>query len=465
MLKLGRVVVLVASAGGHEAVARVLERVGAESPHAFVVAIKASESPSMLPETLEPRTSLKIVCVEDPVPLLPGTVYLASAGSRLVVTQTEVSVVSRAAGASGLEGLLEGVADAWGDRATVVVLSGGAAPIRAGAQQILDVGGTLYCQSPSTAALEEMPVSVLREVGASGVGSVEEIAAWIRDGLSPEVRDTGDPERCDVPLPAAFWTLLEALRVEMSLDLYAYRTATLYRRVMQRSRARGCEDIEGYIDQALREPDELRTLASRLLIGTTDFYRNEALFDDLREIVVPAVKDQPTFSVWCAGCSTGEEPWSVAATLLAELEAAGSSTRLRVLATDVRPEAIDRASLGVYPAERVANMPSGLRSLYGYERDGEWHAGEALRDCVRFAVHDVLSDPPPENRDLVLFRNVLIYLRPEVHPRALTRMHEALRPGGFLAVAESESTHSLEGAFARHAPQGAILQRVERRTR
>ena len=231
------------------AVARVLENVDAKTPHAFVVAIKASEGPSMLPETLRYRTRLKIVTVESSAPLLPGTVYLASGGARLVVTENEVSIVPRSPGESPLGRVLQDVAQSWAARSTVVVLSGGHAPIREGVQAILDAGGVVYCQSPSTAALQDMPISVLRQVGASGVGSVEEISGWIRDGLSAEVRDTGDPERLEAPLPAAFWTLLEALRVETRLDLYAYRTATLYRRVMQRSRARGCEDIESYIDR------------------------------------------------------------------------------------------------------------------------------------------------------------------------------------------------------------------------
>ena len=457
---LERVFVLVASAGGHEAIAEVLEGVGRDSPHAFIVAIKASDGPSMLEETLELRTWLRIVRVDSVASLRPGAVYIAPPGSVLVASDAAVAAEARDVGADAIDRVLESVARSWGDRATVVVLSGGAAPVQAGTRAVLAAGGAVYCQSPSTAALEEMPASVLRDVGATSVGSPEEIGVWIRDGLSADVRDTGDPERQELPLPPAFWTLLERVRTATNLDLYAYRTATLFRRVIQRGRALGCPTLDDYFDRALADDREVRKLGSRLLIGTTDFFRNEPLFEDLRNVVVPEMRYEPSLAVWCAGCSTGEEAYSVAAALIVELEALGSTARVRVMATDVRADAIAYASAGRYSGERAANMPESLRERFGTSKNGQWLVGDELRDAVSFSCHDVLSEPPPRDRDLVLFRNVMIYLRPEVHAFALRRMHEALRPGGFLAVGESESTHSLEGAFARNALRGAILQRV-----
>lgn len=415
----------------------------------------------MLRETLELRTNRRLVVVDSDAMLEPGTVYLSAPGMELSVTQTAVTAKPRTPGISGLDGVLRSAAQSWGTQATAIVLAGGTAPVQPGAQAILDAGGELYCQSPSTASIDDMLIGVLSEVGATGVGSCEEIGGWIRDGLSADVRDTGDPERFEGPLAPAFWILLERLRNTMGIDLYAYRTATLYRRVAQRVRTLGADCIESYVERALSDPDELEALASRILIGTTAFFRNEALFDDLRRWVVPAVSAQASLAVWCAGCSTGEEAYSAAAFLHSELQAAGSSTRLTVIATDVRGDAIERAAAGSYALSRVANIPSDIRDHYGAIEDGQWKVGEMLRECVRFSVHDVLADPPPAERDLVLFRNVMIYLRPEVHPRALASMHQALLPGGFLAVGESESSHSLHGRFARAGVRdGAILRRV-----
>ncbi len=456
---LEHVFVLVASAGGHEAIAEVLEGVDGDSPHAFVVAIKASDGPSMLEETLELRTRLRVVCVDSVAALRPGAVYIAPPGSILVASDVSIAAEARDVGADAIDRVLESVAQSWGEKATAVVLSGGAAPVQSGARAVLAAGGAVYCQSPSTAALQDMPVSVLRDVGATSVGSPEEISVWIREGLSADVRDTGDPEQQELPLPPAFWTLLERVRTATNLDLYAYRTATLFRRVIQRGRALGFPTLDAYFERALADDREIRTLGSRLLIGTTDFFRNEPLFEDLRNVVVRQMQHEPSLAVWCAGCSTGEEAYSVAAALIVEFEALGSSTRVRVTATDVRADAIAHASAGRYSAERTANMPADLQERFGTTKNGQWHVGDQLRDAVSFSCHDVLSDPPPRDRDLVLFRNVMIYLRPEVHASALRRMHEALRPGGFLAVGESESTHSLDGAFARSAG-GGILQKA-----
>ncbi|MBV1860060.1 MAG: hypothetical protein KUG77_16725 [Nannocystaceae bacterium] len=456
-----RVFVLVASAGGYDALVQVLESVGARSPHAFVLALKATDGPSMLLETLELRTTRRLTVVASVEALEAGTVYLPAPGMQLSVTRTSVIAKPRMSGVPALDGVLQSAAQTWGSKATAVVLAGRGAPVDAGAQAVLDAGGEVYCQSPSTAPIDDMLIGVLSEVGASGVGSCEEIGGWIREGLSADVRDTGDPVRFEVPLAPAFWILLERLRSTMGIDLYAYRTATLYRRVTQRARTLGIDGLEAYLERILSDADELEALASRLLIGTTDFFRNEALFDDLRRWVVPAVCRQPTLDVWCAGCSTGEEAYSVAAFLHHELEIAGSSTRLRMLATDVRGDAIEHAAGGSYAVARVVNIPVDIRARYGTIEDGRWKVGEILRDCIRFSVHDVLADSPPADRDLVLFRNVMIYLRPEVHPRALASMHQALLPGGFLAVGESESTHSLDGGFARAGVRdGAILRRV-----
>lgn len=456
-----RVIVLVASAGGHDAVAEVLERVGPHSPHAFVVAIKASDGPSMLEETIALRTPVALRRVEASQPIRSSAVYLAPQGSRLRLSRDSIEPEPREPGVSSVDRTLHSAAASWGEQVIAVVLAGGEAEVHEGLRAVLDAGGSVYCQSPSSAVVEALPVSVLRRVGASGVGSCAEIAGWIRRGLSPEVCDTGDPERFEASIPPAFWTLLEALRGSIGVDPYAYRTATLYRRATQRARTLGCADLEAYAARVRDDADEARALGSRLLIGTTDFFRSATLFDDLRELVVPVMRNQSTLSVWCAGCSTGEEAYSVAAFLLAEFEAAEASVRVRITATDARPDAIEAASAGVYSLSRVQNMPASLRERFGTVERGRWRVGDTLRDCVHFSVHDVLSDPPPADRDLVLFRNVLIYLRPDVHPRALERMHQALRPGGFLAVGESESTRSLEGAFTR-LPQchGAMLRRA-----
>ncbi len=456
-----RVFVLVASAGGYDAIVEVLESVGPHSPHAFIVAIKSSEGPSMLHETLTLRTSCRLRVVESEAILEAGTVYLGGPGMELGVTEVCVTAKPRTCGVSALCGVLQSAALSWAEHATAIILAGGAAQVQSGAQAILDAGGEVYCQSPSSAPVDDMLIGVLSEVGASGVGSCEEIGGWVRKGLSAEVCDTGDPERGQLPLVPAFWVLLERLRTKMGIDLYAYRTATLYRRVTQRARTLGADNIETYVKRALSDADELEALASRLLIGTTAFFRNEALFDDLRRWVVPAVRGQASLAVWCAGCSTGEEAYSVAAFLHRELEAVGSATPIAVVATDVRGDAIEHATAGRYALARVVNIPADIRARYGTIEDGVWTVGSLLRDCVAFSVHDVLADPPPEDRDLVLFRNVMIYLRPEVHRRALTRMHHALVPGGFLAVGESESSHSLEGGFARPGVcDGAILRRV-----
>ncbi|MEM6296343.1 MAG: CheR family methyltransferase [Myxococcota bacterium] len=461
-----RLIVLGASAGGLEALTEVLSAVETSTSTAFVVALHLSaEHPSMMAEILDRRTQLRVVTVDGEVRLEPGTVYVIAPGSVLELRDAMVAPrpSERELRPTVIDRLFEQAAATWGAQATGVVLSGSGSDGARGAKAIVQAGGAVYCQSPSTARFDAMPTAVIRRGLATAVGTCAELGKWLEHGLPTVVRDTGDPEgpEGDAALPSAFWSVLERLREVSGIDFYAYRTATLFRRMSQRARTLGHAGLAAYASQAIDDHAELEHLRQRLLIGTTEFFRNPEFFSDLREHVIPTLVEQPTVRVWCAGCSTGEEAYSVAALFLSELEAAGSAAELRVFATDVRSEAIEFASRGSYAAERLASLPAKLRETY-FVHDGHTRqARDRLRAHVLFAVHDVLDDPPFTKLDVVAFRNVMIYLRPEVHPRVLSRMHFALRPGGFLAVGESESTHTAEGLFQRVGQRDcAVLRKI-----
>ncbi len=419
----------------------------------------------MMAEILDRRTRLRVVTVDTEVRLEAGTVYIIAPGSTLELSETVVAsrASERELRPTVIDRLFEQAAESWGPRATAVVLSGSGSDGARGAEVLVRAGGSVYCQSPSTAQFDAMPTAVIRRGLATAVGTCAELGKWLEHGLPTVVRDTGDPEgpEGDAALPSAFWSVLERLREVSGIDFYAYRTATLYRRMSQRARTLGHDGLAAYAASAIDDHAELEHLRQRLLIGTTEFFRNPEFFADLREHVIPKLVAQPSVRVWCAGCSTGEEAYSVAALFLSELEAAGSSAELRVFATDVRAEAIEHASRGIYEVERLVSLPLKLREAFFVDEGDTCRVLDRLRAHVLFAVHDVLDDPPFTKLDVVAFRNVMIYLRPEVHPCVLSRMHFALRPGGFLAVGESESTHSAEGQFERVGQRDcAVLRKI-----
>lgn len=211
------------------------------------------------------------------------------------------------------------------------------------------------------------------------------------------------------------------------LDAGAYREAFLERRLRARMLARGAGDLAAYLALARTEPAEAAALERALAIQVTSFFRDAPTWDAIRARVAP---DLPRRALaWSAGCASGEEAWSLAATL----------PHARVLATDVDADALAEARRAVY-AEAGALAPWVERV------DGGWRPRAALRSRVAFARHDLAASPAPGRFDLVVCRNVLIYFEGEGRRRAVASLLSAVRPGGFLVLGRTETLAAAERA-------------------
>lgn len=438
-----RLVVVGASAGGLEALSALLASLDARTEVAVVVALHLSaDHPSMMGEILGRRTPLTVVTVEGTRALEAGHLYLVGPGATLEVTHAEVTTSTRETSGPPhvVDALFESAAQTWGERAVGVVLSGSGSDGARGAGVLRAAGARVLCQSPSEAKFGSMSLSVIRAGFASQVGTCDEISRWIEAVARGE--DTEDD------LPAAFWEILELARERLGVDLYKYRTATLSRRMLQRARTRGFEDLEAYAVQVAQDDHELHHLSRYLLVGTTEFFRDAPVFDLIRREVLPPLIERDAIRVWCAGCSTGEEVYSVAAMVSDFIERSESKALLKVFATDARTDALEVASKGRYTSDEIAGLPPEFRERYFNRVNDAWQVGDELRSTVVFTTHDALLDPPFTRIDLLLFRNVLIYLRPETHARVLSRLHFALQKQGVLVVGSGESAETYGDGFA-----------------
>ncbi len=449
MSEVERLIVIGASAGGLDAVSNLLERLDPSMPIACVVAFHLSaQHASMMGPILARRTSLAVETVQEPTVLRPGTVYVLDAGHHLIVDETRALArpVEPTHPPSAVDALFKSAAQAWGAKAIGVVMSGTGRDGRAGASALCAAGADVLCQSPVEAKFAGMPSAVVESELATFVGTCSEIAGRIADSLQLGAGgEHGDVPRDDAP---SFWRLLSELRPQMEVDLFSYRIPTLYRRIAQRAQTLGSASVPAYVEFALAQEDERRQLARRILVGTTEFFRDQGLFETIRLTVVPMVAERETVRVWSAGCSTGEEAYSVAALLDHELRNAGSKAQLRVFATDVRRDILATAAAGRYSDAQLQSFPNELRGASFEPVDNSWQVREGLRKKVLFTVHDILRDPPFSNIDLALFRNVLIYLRPAAATHAVGRLHFALREGGLLALGSGESAEALGDGFA-----------------
>ena len=213
----------------------------------------------------------------------------------------------------------------------------------------------------------------------------------------------------------------------------------------------GVDDSGRYLDMLRQDSGELDLLAKDLLINVTSFFRDPKAFELLAEQVIPDLvrrhpPDRP-LRIWVAGCSTGEETYSIAMLFLEEIAAAKRNIKLQVFASDVDADAVALAREGLYPESIAADVsPARLARFFTKEEHG-YRVVPELRGAVVFTVQDVLADPPFSRLDLISCRNLLIYLRPEAQEKVLLLFHFALREGGILLLGGSETVGNLDDRF------------------
>ena len=279
------------------------------------------------------------------------------------------------------------------------------------------------------------------------------------------VRTKNGSSRQDLPRD---WLLkiVELLRTNTAYDFTLYKLGTLQRRIERRMATAAFEtaDMDRYLEVLRNDPVELDLLAKDLLINVTSFFRDPKVFDLLAAKIIPDLirshpADQP-LRIWIAGCSTGEETYSLAMLFREQITLAKRSIKLQVLASDIDPDAVAHAREGLYPQTIEADVtPARLARFFTKEYHG-YRISSELRAAVVFTVQDVLTDPPFSRLDLVSCRNLLIYLRPEAQMKVLALFDFALRDGGILLLGSTETVGNLDGRFEAISKQERLYRHL-----
>jgi two-component system, chemotaxis family, CheB/CheR fusion protein len=243
--------------------------------------------------------------------------------------------------------------------------------------------------------------------------------------------------------PPAFARLLDKLSAEHHFDFRDYKPTSLVRRIQARMSQVGIDDAEAYIAHLDRHPDEAERLFDTILINITGFFRDPAAWELLGEQVMPRLIESAaatgTIRVWSAGASTGEEAYSAAILIAEHLGDRAAAVDVKIYGTDVDDEALAVARHGLYRLEQVKDVPSAMLDRY-FVRDGQaYRFRRDLRRWCIFGRHNLVQDPPLSHLDLVICRNVLIYLKTSLQERLIPRFHYALRDRGVLFLGKSES--------------------------
>ncbi len=272
----------------------------------------------------------------------------------------------------------------------------------------------------------------------------------------PEQAADGEIEQWDEVAPSAedaavVASVLAALRRDGGVDFSDYKPSTLRRRIERRTAIRQLDSLPAYLNTFLAEAGEREALADDLLIGVTEFFRDPEVFQYLRTTLFPDLlrdrSPRQDFRIWSAGCATGEEAYTLAMLAMEAAALVGFTGQCKVFATDLQQKNLDVAARGVYGPETMARLPEALRQRWlAVDGEGNRRVVPELRRNVVFARHNLLVDPPFTRIDLVVCRNLLIYLKPTAQLQVLSQLHFALKPRGLLLLGSSETVGGLEGS-------------------
>ncbi len=462
-------VVIGASAGGIEALSVLLTTLPAPLPVPIVIAQHLDPRvPSHLGQILARRSTMPVNVVTEGATehLEPATIYVIPANHDVEVTDGSLRL-QRGKGLHpmpSIDRLFTSAAKAYGERVIAVVLTGSGSDGAVGAREVKLAGGAVLIENPQTASYPSMPGSLpptvvdlaldLEQLGpalANLVGGLQVVATPTElDGTQQE------------PLPG----LLSQVRQHTGVDFSGYKPATILRRLHRRLVATGATTVPDYQRVLDDSPDEYAHLLSSFLINVTEFFRDPTLFTFLRDRILPemiararARSDPLEIRVWSAGCSTGEEAYSVAMLLHDALGQDLLRFSVRIFATDVDADAVAFARRGRYPASTLANVPESFRERYFVASDDGFEIAKALRGMVIFGEHDLAQQAPFPHVDMVLCRNVLIYFMPELQLRTLQLFAFSLRDGGYLVLGTAESASALAANFAVVAPHFKVFRR------
>src|SRR5512138_2980573 len=251
---------------------------------------------------------------------------------------------------------------------------------------------------------------------------------------------------------ASLRALLEYLRTARGFDFSVYKPTTLTRRIAKRLQAVGSADYKEYIDYLEVHPEEFTELFNTILINVTSFFRDAAAWDYMRRELVPRIiaekGDESAIRVWSAGCSSGEEAYSLAMTFCDALGLEAFRRRVKIYATDIDEDALVQARQGRYARKDLEPAPKEWWEIF-FEADNRNFVVRAdLRRAVVFGRHDLVRDAPISRMDLLVCRNTLMYFNAETQAQVLSRFHFALNDNGFLFLGKAEMALASARLFA-----------------
>jgi two-component system CheB/CheR fusion protein len=436
-----------ASAGGLEAFKRLLKAIPESSGMAYILVQHLEPNhESMLPEILQKNIQIPVEEITDNVHVEPNHIYIIPSNKLLTADDGRLRLKPRPKDKKSLpiDLFFTSLAEVHGSHAIGVVLSGTASDGTQGLKAIREGGGLTFAQEQGSAAFRGMPQNAIDAGVVDFILTPEEIPVQIAKSTGVFREAPAEAEEEHPEQEGAFRQLVTLLRLRKGTDFTYYKQKTIQRRIERRMGLNKIRTIEAYVDFFKENPAEQDLLYQDLLIPVTGFFRDPSTFDTFRESVLPLLfagrEDGNPLRIWIAGCSTGEETYSMAISMNEYLGARSDAFQIQIFSTDVSEKSIAIARKGIYSAAEVGGVSPERLEKYFEKIAGSYHVSKSIREICVFAHHDFLKSPPFARMDLVSCRNVLIYMEPFLQKKALSTFHYALKGNGYLLLGHSETT-------------------------
>ena len=436
-----------ASAGGLEALEAFFSPMAPDSGLAFIVIQHLSpDYKSMMVELLSKRTAMPVRRAEEGMRVEANSVYLIPPKKNLSIFHGKL-LLSESDHSRGLnlpiDVFLRSLADDQAEKAIGVILSGTGSDGVRGIRAIKEAGGMVMVQSEESAKFDGMPRAAIATGLADFILPPDEMPAKLLSFARHPYAAKVDRPQTLLSDEDRLTRIFALLRERTRVDFTFYKPSTVIRRIERRMTVNQIHELRDYVKFMESYSGEVMTLYRDLLIGVTSFFRDREVFDELETQHLPALFERVEgreIRFWVAGCSTGEEAYSLAMLSREVIERLGKRLNVKIFATDLDRDAILRASNGLYPESIAADLSPKLLTKYFHRREEHYQIDRSIREMVVFAQHNLIKDPPFTNIELVSCRNLLIYLQPVLQRKAMELMNFSLNPQGILLLGSSETT-------------------------
>jgi two-component system, chemotaxis family, CheB/CheR fusion protein len=447
-----------ASAGGLEAFRQLLSHLPVDTGMAFVfIQHLDPNQKSLLSDILSRETSMPVVEVQNGMAVEPNCVYVIPPNAKMAIAQGLLKLTTREkmrGVAMPIDAFFLALAEDRGSRAIAVVLSGGESDGAQGLEAVKEAGGITFAQCEASAKVSSMPNTAVATGQVDFVLTPPDIAAELTNISRHPYVAHASPTRAVAALAegeTALQTIFAMLRRLTGVDFTLYKPATLKRRILRRMVVHRLENLEDYVVYLRKHSTEVKALHEDMLINVTSFFRDPAAFETLQSKLFPTIADKAhgvPIRIWVAGCSTGEEAYSIAICLLEFLDNQTIRSPIQIYATDISDWAIERARTGFYKQNLVADVSPERLQRFFVPAEGGYQISKSVRELCVFAKQNLFSDPPFSKLDLISCRNVLIYLGAGLQKKILNNFHYGLKPTGFLMLGTSETTGESSDLFS-----------------